>query len=449
VTPELLLGLDVGTTSVKAAVVTLDGAEVAHGRTRLPWRRVPTGAEVDPALLVATALEAASEALRAAPDGRVLGVGVASMAETGILLDRRGEPVLPAIAWHDSRGEEEARALGEALPDAPARTGLPPRPLASAVKYRWLREHEPQAVQRGVRWLNVGEWIVRALGGEEVGELSLLSRTGWLDVHGRLPWEDALAWSGAPRGLLPAPAVAGTRAGTVGDALPAARGAALAVGGHDHLSAAVGAGAVGEDDVLDSCGTAEAFIRAARSLSPERVAAAVASGVDVGCHAVEGRHCLLAANRSGAMLEAVLALLGVAPEERPALERAALEADPGARGLAVEGLDGEPVAILGIGPGASPALVWRAALEAMGADGARILGRMEAVAGPACRLVVAGGWADGEAARAVKARHLGPFEESAAATMGARGAALTSGVAAGLWPSGEAPRRPSALVGAR
>ena len=41
----LLLGLDLGTTSCKAAVVTLDGRELAHGRAPVPWRRVPTGAE--------------------------------------------------------------------------------------------------------------------------------------------------------------------------------------------------------------------------------------------------------------------------------------------------------------------------------------------------------------------------------------------------------------------
>lgn len=439
---ELLLGLDLGTTSVKAALVTLDGTEVAHGRAPLPWRRLPTGAEIAPALLVEAALAAATAALEAGPAGRVLGAGVASMGETGILLDRRGAPVTPCIAWHDSRGEAEAAALRAELPQAPGRTGLPPRPLSSVVKYRWLRTHVPRA-RDGVRWLNVGEWIVRALGGDEMSELSLASRTGWLDIHTRDWWDDSLAWSGAPRGLLPAPAVAGTRAGSVGDALPAARGAALAVGGHDHLSAAVGAGALGEDDVLDDCGTAEAFIRAARPLAPDRVAEAVASGVDVGCHVVEGRHCLLAANRSGAALERVLALVGVAPEDRPALEAAALEVPAEAGGMRLEGLDAAVVALTGIGPAPSPELAWRAALESAGAEGARILARMEALAGPARRLVVAGGWADGVAARAVKAHHLGRFEESSTLTMGARGAALTAGVAAGLWRSGEGPRSPA------
>jgi hypothetical protein len=72
-----------------------------------------------------------------------------------------------------------------------------------------------------------------------------------------------------------------------------------------------------------------------------------------------------------------------------------------------------------------------------------VLERMTAVAGPARRLVVTGGWAAGPAARAVKEHHLGPFEHSPALSTGARGAALAAGGAAGLWPLAEAPRSPA------
>ncbi|MGI8780056.1 MAG: FGGY family carbohydrate kinase, partial [Solirubrobacteraceae bacterium] len=216
----LLLGLDLGTTSCKAAVVTHGGREVAHGRARVPWERVPTGAEIAPERLVEAALAAAREALDSAPDGRIGALGVASFAETGVLLDRRGKPVAPAIAWHDSRGAAQAERLAAELGAErfSERTGLAPRPLCSLVKYRWLRdEHEPAA--RGTRWLNVAEWIVHRLGGDRVSELSLASRTGWLDVHARDWWDEALAWSGAPAGLLGEPAPASTPAGTAGDLL--------------------------------------------------------------------------------------------------------------------------------------------------------------------------------------------------------------------------------------
>ncbi len=429
----LLLGLDVGTTSCKAAVFDAEGEELAHGRAPTPWRRVPTGAEADPRALLAAAVEAAEAALAGAPDGAVAGVGVASMGEAGVLLDRAGEPLGPLIAWYDARGEEEAAALAADLgADAfSTRTGLPVRPMYSAVKHRWLRDHEP-AAGRAVRRLNVAEWIVRGLGGDEQTEWSLASRTGWLDLAARDWWDEALAWSGAERSLLPPIALAGTPAGRAGGAIGRARGAVLAIAGHDHLSAAVGAGAVGAGEVLDSCGTAETLIRASAPLPPERVREAVARGINVGWHAVPGRHCLLGSIRSGAGLEHVMALLGVAPEERDALEAAALDAPADAGGIAVTGI-GEPAcAITGVGAGAAPGLVWRAALEAAGAAAAEVLATMDALAGPRSRLVVVGGWADGAAARAVKHAHLGPFDDGGSAFAGARGAALTAGRAAGV-----------------
>ncbi|MDA0166894.1 hypothetical protein OM076_41920, partial [Solirubrobacter ginsenosidimutans] len=64
-----------------------------------------------------------------------------------------------------------------------------------------------------------------------------------------------------------------------------------------------------------------------------------------------------------------------------------------------------------------------AALESAGRTGAGVLARMDALAGPHTRLVVTGGWSDGPAARAVKARHLGPFEHVAEGFAGCRGAA--------------------------
>ena len=130
--------------------------------------------------------------------------------------------------------------------------------------------------------------------------------------------------------------------------------------------------------------------------------AAVARGINVGWHAVAGRQCLLGSIRSGAGLEHVMSMLGVAPDQRPALEAAALAAPADAGGIAVHGIGEPECTITGIGPGAAPGHVWRAALEAAGAAAADALAAMDELAGPRGRLVVVGGWADGDAAGAVK-----------------------------------------------
>jgi sugar (pentulose or hexulose) kinase len=405
----LFLGLDAGTTAVKAAVFDHEIREVAQGRALTPWRTVPTGAELDPGELLAAAVAAAREAVAAAGGLHVAGIGVASVAETGVLLDAANRPVAPAIAWHDARGAAEAERLAADLGGFSARVGLPPTELCTLAKYRWMRDHLPGSAD-GVRWLNVAEWIVLGLGGEPAAELSLASRTGFYDLHAQRPWDEALAWADAPAGLLPDAVPAGTPMGTA--TLPEAEGAVLTVGGHDHLAAAVGLGAAGEGDVLDSCGTAEAFVQTSAPLDPEHVARAVAAGITVGWHAVAGRQALLGAHWSGAELRDVLAGFGVVPEDRAPVEEAALAIERG-------------------GSGDERAAAYHAALDRVGRAGAEILAHMAAVAGPARRLVVTGGWAAGPAAKAVKARHLGAFELSPALfSGGARGAAIAAARAA-------------------
>jgi sugar (pentulose or hexulose) kinase len=437
VSEELLVGIDVGTTSCKAAVVRAgDGVEAAHGAVPTPWTVVPSGAELAPARLLDAALAATAEALAAAPDGPVLGVGVTSMAETGVLLDRHGRPIAPAIAWHDARGEAEAARLAADLGAErfSARTGLPVRPLFSIAKYAWLRANHPE-VAGAVRWLGVAEWVVHGLGGRQVAELSLASRTGLLDLERRAWWEEACAWAGAPPGLLAELVQAGSPAGRAdGARLPRLAGATLTVAGHDHLSASVGAGATRPGDLFDSSGTAEALIRAVPPpVAPADVARLVAGNVTVGWHVLPGQHALLGASRAGLGLRRFLDLLGVDEQGRAELDRAAAAAPPGSGGLAVRDVFGETAALEGIGADPAPALVWRAALEAVTQRAAELRAHIESVAGPSRRLVLAGGWARSPAARSVKRALLGPFEWPRVTEAGARGAALLAGVAAGRY----------------
>lgn len=428
---DVLVGLDVGTTSCKAVVIRVDGAELGRGSAPTPWRKVPTGAELDPGELLEGALRAIREALSAAAEGHVAALGVTSIAETGVLLDASGKPVVPAIAWHDGRGEREAALLVAELGSERfvERTGLPPSHRCSLAKLRWLRTND-FAAARGVRWLNVADWIVRGLGGDETAELSLAARTGFLELEHRSWWGEAVEWAGFATSLLPEPAPAGTPAGHAA----AFDGAVLAVAGHDHLCAAVGAGATRPGDLFDSCGSAEALVRAVPPPVPvEAVRRAVAGGVTVGWHVFGGHNALLGGFRSGLVLQRFLDLLGAGEDGREDLNAAAIASPPGAGGLAVLDLTSDTASLAGIGPGVSPGLVWRAALEATAARAAGMKAVIESVAGPTERLVVGGGWARDPAVRAVKRQLLGSFERPPVAEAGARGAALLAGLAAGIY----------------
>jgi sugar (pentulose or hexulose) kinase len=446
-----LVGLDVGTTSCKAVVMTPEGREVASGRAPTPWTTTAIGTQTGGEELVVAARAALSSAVAAAPAGRIVGVGVASMAESGVLLSREGTAVAPVIAWHDTRDETETGDLRTQLgAEFSVRTGLPMRQQWSLTKHRWQLDHD-DAAALAVRRLGVAEWIVHALGGDQVSEQSLASRTGWLDLARRDWWDEALAWSGAPHSLLPELVASGEPVGTAHDRwdIPGLAGATLTVAGHDHQAAAIGADAARLHAELDSCGTAEAYVRTVPPALPAAdIRALTDSGITVGWHALPEHWCLLGATRGGLVLQRILALLGRGRADLPALDAAALDVaalgtEPGA--LTVTGADGSDVGVHHVGDDVNPARVWRAALAAAVDAGRDIHDAMTRASGAHQDLVVTGGWAHSTGVLTLKRRALGELRIPHVGEAGARGAALLAGSAAGVYATPADHPRPVAL----
>ncbi len=432
----LLLGLDIGTTSAKAVVFDEDGTAISEGRARTPWVTTTAGVHLQPADLEATALQAINRAVATAPgEESIAAIGITSMGESGVLVDADGVPVAPIIAWHDVRDAEDVDALRHEIGEDTfcGTTGKPLRGQFSLTKHRWLKRNVP-AVADARRRFNVAEYIVKVLGGEEACELSLASRTGWFDIAERDWWADGLAFSGASVDLMPPLVGAGEPVGTVSSDRAESRlhGAVLTLVGHDHQAAAVGAGATGVGDELDSCGTAEALVRTVEpALTRDQIRILAQTGVTTDWSVQPGRWSLLAATEGGLAMQRTLALLDVDSAGLAELDRAAEHTYTGR--VRVDGLGSESLTLAGIGDRVSPAEVWRAVVDAATDQAAALHQAMAAVAGPHRRLVVTGGWSNSQAFLAAKLRAFGPYERSAVVEAGARGAATFAGRAAGLF----------------
>jgi sugar (pentulose or hexulose) kinase len=279
----------------------------------------------------------------------------------------------------------------------------------------------------GARWLSVPEWIVRALGGAAVTERSLGCRTGFVDV-GTGGWcEDVLGWAGLSAEGLAAPVPAGTDLGAV--ASGALRGARLTVGGHDHLCAAVGAGATGTGDVFDSWGNGEGVLRPLAE-EPD-TDAVVRDGTSISWHALPGR-AVVRGLGSGLLLRRVLEALG--EPDRAALDERARIAEPLELPL---GTDGAPDLT---GLDADPARIWRSALELTFGRVRASIALYETFCGPTDRVLGAGGWLRSPSLAALKHAAIPRFERTPIDEPGAHGAALLAGVAAELLPAQPMPR---------
>jgi sugar (pentulose or hexulose) kinase len=415
----LLLGLDIGTTRVKAVVVDEGGAEVAAADRTTPWHRTPGGgAELDAGVLTGLVRDVAGRAAGravAVTGGSVAGVGVTGMGEAGVLAGAHDEPLAPVRAWYDQRADVDlVRAeLGETAFHQAVGMRLDAQP--SLPKLVRLRADHPGATA-ATRFYSVPEWAVRGLGARPVSELSLASRTGLLDV--------VTAGDGG-RGEVP----------------PELRGATLTVAGHDHQAAALAAGAASDGTLFDSLGTAEALLRfTAGPVERAAVGELAAAHLTAGRTVIAGHWCVNQGLTSGFVLERVAAALGAAGREqradlgRRAAALLAADADGARAAVRVEVLGEDRVRIELLDDEADPAAVWAATVRAV-VDSARDgLRRVAAVIGPHRRVVAAGGWLANPAVLEAKRRQFPGLVTSGVTEAGAAGAAYLAGVARGLLP---------------
>ena len=114
----VVLGVDLGTSAIKAVAVGDDGAVLAAARREYPTARPePGAAEQDPQQWF-TALESALDELaHSVPTASWAGMGLSAMLPTLVECDGRGRAVAPAITWEDARAEPEAAALRAAVGD--------------------------------------------------------------------------------------------------------------------------------------------------------------------------------------------------------------------------------------------------------------------------------------------------------------------------------------------
>ncbi|MGI9418111.1 MAG: FGGY-family carbohydrate kinase, partial [Geminicoccaceae bacterium] len=196
----LLIGIDAGTTNVKALAVTPDGMIVAEASRPNPAVHTgPERAHYEPETMwnaVVATLREVTGAIEK-PE-RIAGIAVGSMAETAVPVDRNGKPTFDAIAWFDKCATGELDRLVERVGRDRLFeiSGLGANPIFGLCKMMWLKAHEPEAYARTERWLHVADYIAWRLSGVAATDYSLAGRTFALDLKARAWSEETIEAAG-------------------------------------------------------------------------------------------------------------------------------------------------------------------------------------------------------------------------------------------------------------
>jgi len=263
VADPVYLGLDVGTSGVKAILVAASGNVIAAATTPLTLSTPRPGwAEQHPDDWWSATVQSIRGVLAQQPDLGVAGVGISGQMHSSVFLDRAGTVVRPALLWCDGRTTEECaeitrRAGGEErLRDwvrNPALEGF------TLPKILWLRAHEPDTYARVATVLLAKDFIRYRLTGTLASEPSDASGTLMFDPA-RMQWSDELlAAVDVPRSLLPdvggSSEVLGRVTAEAAAATGLRKGTPVVGGGADNACGAAGVGVITPGEAVASWGT--------------------------------------------------------------------------------------------------------------------------------------------------------------------------------------------------
>src|SRR5271157_1239006 len=321
----MYLGLDCGTSGLKALLADDSGAPVASAtRAYSPDRPQPGWSEQDPEVwraamagVIADLHGPAAQAL-----GALKAIGFSGQMHGAVVLDRSDRPVRPAILHNDGRAVAEAAELARDHAALAGIVGVKPMPGFTGPKLLWLKRHEPDNRRQIECVLAPKDYLRLALCGERGADMSDAAGSWMLDEAARTWSAEAITACGADPAWAPQLFEGSDAAGkirpSVADDLGLPKGAVVAAGGGDAAVGAVGLGAIAPGEAFISLGTATQLI-----VATDRYLSAPDKLVHSFAHALPDRWYAMAAMLNGAGALAFAGrLLGATPD---ALERQASE----------------------------------------------------------------------------------------------------------------------------
>jgi xylulokinase len=283
------LGLDIGTSGVKAILIDRDGKALGEATAKAvePVRPQPGWSEQNPADWWKACLEACDALSKSHPEAMadVRGIGLSGHMHGATLLGKADAVLRPCILWNDGRSAAECAEMEAALPALRDIAGNIAMPGFTAPKIAWVRKHEPAIFEKIEKVLLPKAYVRLLLTGEHVEEMSDAAGTLWLDVQKRDWSDELLALTGLSRRHMPRLVEGSAPSANLKSELAARWGMSgrvvVAGGAGDNAAAACGIGAIRPGEGFVSLGTSGVIFVSNARFSPN-----TAGAVHAFCHAI-------------------------------------------------------------------------------------------------------------------------------------------------------------------
>ncbi len=287
------LGIDIGTTSLKAAVFDATGK-------RLGLRAVDYTLDTDPATgfiefdamrYVQMCREVVAELT--AECGSIDALSVDTQGETLIFTDESGTPLCPAIVWLDNRATAEAEEITARFGNETVYNVTGQSEIAAAwpaCKLLWMQRNRSELWQRVKKVFLLEDWILYNLTGEFVTEPTIQSSSLYFDIRSNIWWGEMLDFLGVDPAMLPRIVKSATPVGEY-------EGITVVSGLLDQIAGTIGAGVTDESRISEMTGT----IMAICIMTDEIPAYNKESIVPCHAHAIEGKYCRILCSSTAGM----------------------------------------------------------------------------------------------------------------------------------------------------
>lgn len=189
-----IIGIDIGTTSTKSGLFTLDGDMVSKAAIEYPLHSpTPATAEQDPDEILQAVLRTVGQIVMQSqlqPE-EILGLAFSSAMHSLIAVANDGSLLTKSITWADNRSAAWADTIKQKYNghEIYLRTGTPIHPMSPFVKLVWLRHEQPELFQQSAKFISIKEYIFYHLFQQYVIDYSIASATGLFNLN-RLQWDD-------------------------------------------------------------------------------------------------------------------------------------------------------------------------------------------------------------------------------------------------------------------